>query len=135
VAEYEKFGEVGAGEAEIMKFRILLILYLLALLVMVTVPLGTTILSDTFVFELRLDYLMHVLAFAPLVVLWRLGFPGHSLWKIMGVGVVLAVGLEGVQYLLPYRSWNVNDAVGNMIGVGVGYWVLGIRGWMLGFAD
>ena len=118
-----------------MKIRILLILYLLALLAMMTVPLGTTVLSDTFVFELRLDYLVHVLAFLPLVVLWRLGFPGHSLWVIVAVGIVLAVGLEGVQYLLPYRSWNVNDAVGNMIGVGIGFWVLGIRGWMLGFAD
>jgi len=126
---------VGAGETEIMKIRILLILYLLALLAMMTVPLGTTVLSDTFVFELRLDYLVHVLAFLPLVVLWRLGFPGHSLWVIVAVGIVLAVGLEGVQYLLPYRSWNVNDAVGNMIGVGIGFWVLGIRGWMLGFAD
>lgn len=113
-----------------MKYRILLILYLLALLVMVTVPLEgvNTTMSDTFVFELRLDYLVHVVAFAPLVVLWRLGFPGHSVWMIMVAGVVLAVGLEGVQYLLPYRSWNVNDAVGNMIGVGIGCLVLGFRG-------
>ena len=109
-----------------MKYRVLLFLYLVFLAVMMMVPLGTTVLSDTFVFGLRLDYLVHVLAFTPVVVLWRLGFPGHPLWKIVGVGLVLAVGLEGVQYLLPYRSWNVNDAVGNAIGVGVGVvWVWG----------
>ncbi|MFO7988622.1 MAG: VanZ family protein [Desulfotignum sp.] len=102
-----------------MKYRVLLFLYLVFLVVMITVPLGTTILSDTYVFELRLDHLVHVLVFAPLVVLWRLGFPRHPVWKIVGVGVVLAVGLEGVQYLLPYRSGNVSDALANIVGVGV----------------
>ena len=38
-------------------------------------PHTLTILSDTFVFELRLDYLVHFLVFAPIVLLWRLGFP------------------------------------------------------------
>lgn len=65
-------------------------------------------------------------------MLWRLGFPGQAMWKIAGVGVLLAVGLEGVQYGLPYRSWNVNDAIGNTFGVGVGFLVLGIRCWRLG---
>jgi len=31
-------------------------------------------------------------------------------------GLALAVGLEGAQYLLPYRAWNVNDAIGNGVG-------------------
>jgi glycopeptide antibiotics resistance protein len=108
-----------------MKFKTLLVLYLMFLVVMVVVPLGelNTMLSDTFVFELRLDYLVHVLVFLPLVVLWRLGFARHSLWVIMGVGVILAVGLEGVQYMLPYRAWNVNDAVGNVTGVVLGGWI------------
>jgi glycopeptide antibiotics resistance protein len=114
-----------------MRFKGLLGLYLVFLVVMVVVPLGelNTTLSDTFVFELRLDYLVHALVFVPVVVLWKLGFPGHSLWKIAGVGMVLAVGLEGVQYFLPYRSWNVNDAVGNVIGVGIGFLVLGVGCW------
>ncbi|MCA1786287.1 MAG: VanZ family protein [Desulfobacteraceae bacterium] len=112
-----------------MKFKTFLGLYLVFLVVMVLVPLGelNTTLSDTFVFELRLDYLVHVLVFAPVVVLWKLGFPRHSMWVIMGVGVVLAVGLEGVQYLLPYRSWNVNDAVGNVVGVVLGGAGSGLR--------
>ncbi len=110
-----------------MKFRKLLTLYLMALLVMVTVPLGNA-LNDIFIFELRLDYLVHVLVFTPVVVLWRLGFPAFGV-EDCGVGVLLAVGLEGVQYGLPYRSWNMNDAVGNAVGVGVGvfgfgYWTV-----------
>lgn len=110
--------------------KIILFLYLSFLMLMVVVPLGgmNAALTNIFILELRFDYLVHVVVFVPLIVLWRLGFPGLSLWKIMWAGVVLAVGLEGVQYLLPYRSWNVNDAVGNTIGVGIGFWVLGF-GW------
>ncbi|MCF8077211.1 MAG: hypothetical protein K9K87_13740, partial [Desulfotignum sp.] len=69
-----------------MKYRWVLFTYLAFLVVMVVVPLGelNATLSDTFVFELRLDYLVHVVVFAPVVVLWRLGFPGHSVWKIAG---------------------------------------------------
>ena len=115
-----------------MKYQYLLFLYLAFLVGMVVVPLETTVLSDTFVFEVRLDYLVHAVVFAPVVVLWRLGFPGHGLWKVAGVGVVLAVGLEGVQYVLPYRNWNVNDAVGNLIGVGIGCLIMGVRYWVLG---
>ena len=63
-----------------MKYRVLLFLYLVFLAVMMMVPLGTIVLSDTFVFRLRLDYLVHAVVFVPVVVLWRLGFPGHPLW-------------------------------------------------------
>lgn len=102
-----------------------LVLYLLGLFLMVLVPLsglnGT--LANTSVLQLRLDYLVHGLAFAPLVVLWRLGFPGHRLWLSIAAGLVLAVGLEGIQHALPYRAWNVNDAIGNVTGLvaGVGF--------------
>lgn len=106
----------------LMKYRSILFLYLGFLVVMGVVPLGAlnTTLSDTFVLELRLDHLLHALMFAPLAVLWRLGFPGHSMWRIALAGMLLAVGLEGVQYVLPYRSWNVNDIVGNIVGLGLG---------------
>jgi glycopeptide antibiotics resistance protein len=56
----------------------------------------------------------HALMLAPL---WRLGFPRHPLWLIILAGLALAVGLESVQYLLSYRAWNVNDAIGNGAGV------------------
>ena len=42
-------------------------------------------------------------------------------------GLALAVGLEGVQYLLPYRAWNMNDAIGNRVGVLFSPLLLAIR--------
>lgn len=96
---------------------------------MTAAPLGglNTTLTHTTVIHLRLDYLLHVLILAPLAPLWRLGFPRHSLWLIIPPGLALAVGLEGVQYLLPYRAWNVNDAIGNGVGVLFSPLLLAIR--------
>ena len=74
-------------------------------------------LTHATVIHLRLDYLPHALMFMPLAPLRRLGFPRHSLRLVIPAGLALAIGLEGVQYLLPYRAWNVNDAIGNGAGV------------------
>ncbi len=72
------------------------------------------------VLQFRLDYLVHVVMFAPLVVLWRLVFPRHSWWVVFGTGLGLAAGLEGLQCGMSYRSWNVNDMIANMIGILLG---------------
>ena len=60
-------------------------------------------LTHATVIHLRLDYLPNALMFMPLAPLWRLGFPRHPLRRIIPAG--LAVGLEGVRYLPPYRAW------------------------------
>jgi len=37
----------------------------------------------------------------------------------------LAVAAEGVQYFLPYRAFNVNDMISNVIGMMLGLGVMG----------
>ena len=59
-----------------------------------------TPLTHTTVIHLRLDCLPNALMFMPLDPLWRLGFPRHPLRLIIPAGLALAIGLEGVQYLL-----------------------------------
>ena len=85
---------------------------------MTAAPLGglKTTLTHTTVIHLRLDYLLQALMFMLLPPLWRLGFPRHPLRLIIPAGLALAIDLEEVQYLLPYRAWNVNDAIGNGAG-------------------
>ena len=41
---------------------------------------------------------------------------------IAGIGLV--VGAEGVQYFLPYRAFNVNDMISNVIGVMLGLGII-----------
>ena len=99
-----------------------LISYLIVLILLVAAPLNgfNTALNNTTVIYLRPDYLMHALLFLPLALLWQLSFPGHRLWLVLIIGLFLAASLEGLQYLLPYRAWNVNDLMSNGVGVALG---------------
>ena len=77
--------------------------------------------SDIVVIDLlRLDYLLHALVFIPLVPLWRLALPGHPWWLVIISGLLFAACCEGIHFLLPYRSYNINDLLGNMVGVILG---------------
>lgn len=99
---------------------------------MVIAPLGgfVSTLNNITVISLRLDYLLHALMFFPLMVLWCLGFPNHPLWLILACGILIGAGMEGLQYLLPYRAYNVNDMLGNAAGALMG-WVMTV---LTGFA-
>jgi len=48
------------------------------------------------------------------------------------LGILFAAGTEGLQYLLPYRSFNISDMIANMIGVvlgfGIGNWLTPVKG-------
>ncbi len=105
-----------------MMFKKLFVLYLSTIVLIVSIPLGNfnMVLNHTTVICFRLDYLLHALMFIPLVVLWRLSFPKHHLWIVLAGGLVLASAMEGIQYLLPYRAWNINDLLGNGVGVLLG---------------
>ena len=102
-----------------MIFKKLLVLYLMALTLIVVIPLGgfNMVLNHTTVICFRLDNFLHALMFIPLVVLWRLSFPKHHLWIVLTGGIFLASAMEGLQYLLPYRACNINDLLGNGVGV------------------
>jgi len=121
-----------------MSSKNILISYLIVLILLVAAPLNglSTSLNNTTVIHLRLDYLMHALLFLPLAFLWRLSFPGHRLWLILIIGLFIAASMEGLQYLLPYRAWNINDLVSNGVGVVLGTGAVKLRlleglGWRL----
>jgi hypothetical protein len=96
-----------------MRYKALLSVYLLGLVLVVVVPLNelNVSLTNVFVLDLRLDYLLHMLLFVPLVPLWRLGFPRHSVWIVIGAGFALAIAVEGMQYALSYSLQKVLESV------------------------
>ncbi len=102
--------------------KIVLFIYLVFILFISVVPLGgmSKSLSDTTVLSIRGDYLLHALVFLPLVPLWKFSIPSHTLWLVIPVGLLLAAGTEYSHYYLPYRAYNVNDLVANMLGVFIG---------------
>ena len=60
------------------------------------------------------------------VILCQIAFPGERLWVVLTVGIFFAAAMEGVQYILPYRAWNVNDLLANGVGILMGGMLMGI---------
>jgi VanZ family protein len=92
-------------------------------------PSASEILKKQF-FELRMDYLLHLLAyftFSSLYVLWRANSQFEI--KMMELAIVTATAIsfsiliEYIQLFIPTRAFNVVDMFYNLIGVlgGVGF--------------
>lgn len=89
---------------------------------------GLGIPLDNYIFGLRADHLLHasVYLLCPLF-LWdlygRLRAKGQR-WAVWASAVVVGLLTESVQYLLPYRGFDVNDLVANTLGVTLGWLAL-----------
>ena len=110
-------------------FRILFLFYCIALLLLAILPINgvSSPLNHTFIVKIRLDYLFHSLVFIPWMLIISFAFSyGNRSKKISYIPIWLFYGLlaafitEGIQYFLPYRSFNINDLLANLIGVILG---------------
>ena len=96
--------------------------YIAFILLMAVIPLNglnSHALNNVYIVEIRLDHLLHGILFLPWffisIRVYRL-----PVWVAIVAGIGLAVVAEGVQYYLPYRAFNVNDMISNVIGVMLG---------------
>ena len=99
--------------------------YFLGLAFLMWAPLnGLGVPLDNYVFGLRMDHLLHASVFVPCVLfLWDLyGLKGRE-WASWATAVAIGWLTESVQWLLPYRGFDINDMVANLLGVTLG-WVL-----------
>lgn len=97
--------------------------YFVALAILMWAPLnGVGLPLDNFVFGLRLDHLLHASVFIPCALFWMDSFKGRGRsWCTWLAAVATCLFTEGVQYLLPYRGFDVNDLVANVLGVSLGW--------------
>lgn len=112
------------------KSNILFGVYSLLIILLVTLPINGEDqflghLNDIYVVRIRLDYLSHFVLFVPWVFL-AFGAFGLTRYK-MGFRMVTITGMllfglasEAIQYFLPYRTFNINDLVANVIGIHLG---------------
>jgi len=109
-----------------MKYRkILFWVYLVSIFLLVTLPLNSAgELNNINILQLRGDYFFHIVMFLPWAF-FRLVF-GQKGWSWGVFGLFFAAGSEGIQYLLPYRAYNMNDLMANMLGVLLGFGYVGI---------
>jgi VanZ family protein len=108
--------------------QISLCIYTLFILVLSLIPINPAVtpLNDTFVLSIRLDYLFHFAIFIPLMFLiwiafginFRKNFRYALTWIVMGL--LYSWFTEGIQYFIPYRSFNTNDLLANSTGILLG---------------
>jgi glycopeptide antibiotics resistance protein len=101
--------------------KLLLWLYLTAMLLMVVLPLNgeSGTLNNNYSFGIRWDYLIHAIVYVPLPILLSIQ-KEIKLWLGILIALTLASGFEFLQMALNYRAFNINDLVANLIGVGLG---------------
>jgi len=109
--------------------KILLFVYIVLMLLLVLLPLNDTelfFLTNTYVIKIRLDYIGHILLFLPFLFLVKQAYAMPFLLTLLA-GLVFAGMCEGIQYLLPYRSFNINDLLANIVGTILG--IVVVVGW------
>jgi VanZ family protein len=81
-------------------------------------------LNNVTIFRLRGDYFLHALVFVP----WMIFYPAWEInqWFWLFYGVLFAACTEAVQYVLPYREYNVSDLAANVIGIFVGIVIIAL---------
>ena len=104
-----------------MKPKLLLYLYLVIILLLMVLPINReeSFLNDIYIVHIRLDYITHMLVFLPYLFLFRRVYSAGIIPSLI-LGCLFAAFSEYIQYLLPYRAFNINDLIGNVIGIVTG---------------
>lgn len=93
--------------------------YICAVLLLIVLPLNQSgSLNHITVVRIRGDYFFHALTFLP----WAFFGPAlhrHWVWWLL-TGLLFAGSTECLQYLLPYRRFNINDMLSNSLGIIIG---------------
>ena len=101
-------------------FKKLFLAYVVLIFVLSVMYIGdSAVLNNTFIISFRTDHVLHALAFVP----WAFFCVklNKKLLPWFAFGMLYAVCAEGVQYLIPYRSFNINDMLANVLGVVTGF--------------
>lgn len=97
--------------------------YFAALAFLMWAPLnGIGIPLDNYILGLRLDHLLHASVFIP-CTLFLMDVIGRR-WLVWLAAVAVGLLTEGVQWLLPFRGFDVNDLIANALGVTLGWLVI-----------
>lgn len=94
--------------------------YFAALAILMWAPLnGLGVPLDNYILGLRADHLLHASVYLP-CTLFLIDLVKRRWWALLAA---IGIGLltEWVQYLLPYRGFDVNDMVANVIGTTLGW--------------
>lgn len=114
----------------LIKPKALFIIFNSVILLLVVLPLnGNSELNHITILRFRGDYFFHVLMFLPWAIFSK--SLSKKIWIWLLLGILIAMLAEGIQYFIPYRAFNVNDALANTIGVILGFIIFAAFKWAL----
>ena len=95
--------------------------YFALLVILMWAPLnGLGVPLDNYIFGLRLDHLLHGSVYLPCALFLKDLFARRSLLTAGFAAAGIGLLTEGVQYLLPWRGFDVNDLLANVLGATLG---------------
>jgi len=97
-------------------------LYLLIIVLLAVLPINGTslVLNNNYTFSIRWDYLVHAIAYIPLVFAISVLFNNNNARLIL-LPILIAIVLEGLQYFISWRTFNINDMLSNILGAAIGF--------------
>lgn len=100
-------------------------IYFIAVILLIILPInGGFNLKDILIISIRGDYFFHALVFIPWAFFMVAMHQKAGLWLLLGL--LFSTGTEMLQYLLPYRRFNINDLLSNSLGILLGMALLAI---------
>jgi len=107
------------------RLKQLFIAYISLVFLLSVIPLNSSS-ANTYTIIIRSDYLIHLLLFLPFpVFIWLFVEANHKksflsilLWLVFGF--CFAIICEGMQLIVPYRVFNINDLAANLSGILLG---------------
>ena len=76
---------------------------------------------NNYILGLRADHLLHASVFLPMALFFIDLAPRRRWWLLWLLSCLIGIVTESVQWLLPYRGFDINDMVANFIGVSLGW--------------
>lgn len=111
-------------------------IYFVAIILLIVLPInrpGSKLyLNDIMIVKIRGDYFAHALIFIPWAFFMTSMRQPLCLWLILGL--LFSTGTEMLQYLLPYRRFNINDLISNSLGIIIGMMVVQVMFKKLSFS-
>ncbi len=101
-------------------------IYFIAIIFLIALPINTPgsklNLNNFTIIIIRGDYFFHALTFIP----WAFFMVAMKQrpWTWLILGLLFSTGTELLQYLLPYRRFNINDLISNSLGILLGIGIL-----------
>jgi len=100
------------------RYRLNVYFVIISLIGLLPINFKNSIINHTYFFSIRLDYIFHSLLFLPWFFFKPKKIDNPFIWFL--IGLLLGVSIEYLQYIVPYRTFNLKDLFANFSGLCVG---------------